>query len=120
MNQEGISFRRLLKRHGYSQSKVAEHCDISTAAVAQWAKRGIPASRVMTISRLLDATPSDVERCVYQQKQRCARKQSDYRLRAMDGSKFEKEQLINEISNRVFTTADLHLMRRMAERLSLN
>jgi predicted transcriptional regulator len=120
MNQEGISFRRLLMLHGSSQSKVAAHCDISTAAVAQWAKKGIPASRVMTISKLLDATPSDVERCVYQQKQRGTRERSDYRLRAIDGYKFEKEQLINEISNRDFTTTDLHLIRRIAERLSLN
>ena len=120
MNQEGISFRRLLQLHGSSQSKVAEHCDISTAAVAQWAKKGIPAARVTAISGLLDAPPSVVERCVYQQKQRGARERSDYRLRAMDGSRFEKERLINEISNRDFTTADLHLMCRMAERLSLN
>lgn len=120
MNQEGISFRRLLQLHGSSQSKVAKHFDISTAAVARWAKKGIPANRVMTISQLLGATPRYVEMCVYQQKQRGARERSDYRLRAIDGSEFEKEHLINEISSRDFTTTDLHLMRRMVERLSLN
>ena len=120
MNNEAQNFRRLLDRHGSSQSKVAEHCDISTAAVAQWAKKGIPANRVMAISKLLDVPPSVLERCVYQQKQRGSRERSDYRLRAMDGSGFEKEQLINEIIIHDFTTADLHLIRRMAERLSLN
>jgi transcriptional regulator with XRE-family HTH domain len=120
MNSQAINFRRLLELRGSSQSEIAEHFDISTAAVAQWAKKGIPANRVMGISKLLDEPPSVVEQCVYKQKQRGGRERSDYLLRAMDGSAFEKEQLIKEISNRDFTTADLYLLRRMVERLSLN
>lgn len=120
MNQEGIGFKRLLKHSGVSQSDVARHFKVSQASVSAWASKGIPGARLLEISRLLDVPPSAVEQCVYQPKMNTSRRRTDYRLSALDGSALEKEQLINEISNRDFTTADLHLMRRMAERLSLN
>ncbi|MEL0325436.1 MAG: helix-turn-helix transcriptional regulator [Burkholderiaceae bacterium] len=120
MSQEGIGFKRLLVHSGVSQSDVAQHFNVSQASVSQWANKGIPGARLLELSRLLDVPPSEVEKCVYQPRMNTSRRRTDYRLRALDGSAYEKEQLINELQNHDFTTADLHLIRRMVERLSLN
>lgn len=66
MNDAGFEFRRVLHVSGWSQSEVSVELGVSTAAVNQWTKRGIPAGRVLDIQKLTEAPIEQIEACVYQ------------------------------------------------------
>ena len=66
MHDAGFKFRRVLHVSGWSQSEVSVELGVSTAAVNQWTKRGIPAGRVLDIQKLTEAPIEQIEACVYQ------------------------------------------------------
>lgn len=66
MNDAGFEFRRVLHVSGWSQSEVSIELGVSTAAVNQWTKRGIPAGRVLDIQKLTQQPIEQIEGAVYQ------------------------------------------------------
>jgi predicted transcriptional regulator len=66
MNDAGFEFRRVLHVSGWSQSEVSLELGVSTAAVNQWTKRGMPAGRVLDIQKLTQQPIEQIEGCVYQ------------------------------------------------------
>lgn len=65
MNDAGFEFRRVLHVSGWSQSEISVELGVSTAAVNQWTKRGIPAGRVLDIQKLVQSPIDQIEACVY-------------------------------------------------------
>ena len=66
MKDAGFEFRSIMHKTGWNQSQIAEALLVSTAAVNQWAKRGLPAGRVIDIAGLTKASLDTCEGAVYQ------------------------------------------------------
>ena len=66
MKDAGFEFRSIMHKSGWTQSQVADELGVSTAAVNQWAKRGIPAARAIDIANLTQAPLEVCEGAVYQ------------------------------------------------------
>ena len=66
MSDAGFELRSIMHKSGWTQSQIADELGVSTAAVNQWAKRGIPAARAIDIANLTQAPLEVCERAVYQ------------------------------------------------------
>jgi len=65
MNDAGFEFRRILHLSRWTQLDLSVELGVSSAAVNQWTKRGIPAGRVLDIAKITDTPLEQVEKAVY-------------------------------------------------------
>jgi len=65
MNDAGFEFRRILHRSRWTQLDLSVELGVSSAAVNQWTKRGIPAGRVLDVSTITGTPLEEVEKAVY-------------------------------------------------------
>jgi transcriptional regulator with XRE-family HTH domain len=117
MNDAGFEFRRVLHMSKWTQSDVAMELGVSTAAVNQWAKRGIPAGRVIDIQRLTEAPLADVEAAVYNPppKRPTPRYDRGYQSYAKSGE--SREVLLRVLDEWVLQDEDIKLVTAMVKRL---
>lgn len=117
MNDAGFEFRRVLHMSKWTQSDVAMELGVSTAAVNQWAKRGIPAGRVIDIQRLTEAPLADVEACVYNPPPKRPTPRYDRGYQSYANAGESREVLLRVLDEWVLQDEDMKLVTAMVKRL---
>ena len=120
MQDTGLEFRRLVSRCGWTQAIIASELGISQASVSGWAAKGVPASRALELSKLLDVPIEQVEPAIYRPKPSKPRPRSPYAMLAMEGDREAKMRLTSLISQSTLARDDINLLLNLTERLSLN